>query len=43
MIPNLKKNIQDPNHIVPEYWIRGGESTRNVVRNIDYLKNCSRM
>ena len=41
MIPKLKKNIQDPNHIVPEYWVRGGESTRNVVRNIDYLKNCS--
>ena len=40
MIPCLRNNVQNVSHIVPTHWVRGGESTRSVVRNIDYLKNC---
>ena len=40
LIPCLKDNVQNVSHIVPTHWVRGGESTRTVVRNIDYMKNC---
>jgi len=38
LVPSLEKNVQNIDHIIPTYWIRGGMSTRSVVRNIDYLK-----
>ncbi len=44
MIPKLKEEIQDPNHIIPENskqdWVRGGLPTRQMVRNKDYLRRC---
>jgi len=40
LVPNLAENIQNPEHIIPTYWVRGGMSSRTVVRNIDYLKSC---
>ena len=40
LVPHLAKNIQDPKHIIPEYWVRGGMSSRVVTNNIDYLKSC---
>ncbi len=40
LIPCIKDNIQNTDHIIPEYWVRGGMSTRSVIRNIDYLKSC---
>jgi hypothetical protein len=40
LVPSIADNIQDPKHIIPEYWIRGGMSTRTVVRNVDYMKSC---
>ena len=40
MVSCLKKNIQDPKHLVPEYWVRGGMDTRTIVRNINYMKSC---
>ncbi len=40
LIPCIQKNVQDPQHIIPEYWVRGGMSTRSVIRNIDYIKSC---
>ncbi len=40
MVPSLAENIQNPDHIIPTYWIRGGMSSRSVIRNIDYLKAC---
>ncbi len=40
LLPCIKNNIQNPDHIIPEYWVRGGMSTRSVIRNIDYLKAC---
>jgi hypothetical protein len=40
LVPNLAANIQNPEHIIPTYWVRGGMSSRTVVRNIDYLKSC---
>ena len=43
-IPCLRQNIQNTNHIIPEdsdkYWIRGGQPSRQVIRNKDYLKKC---
>ena len=41
LVPNIANNIQDPSHIIPEYWVRGGMSSRSVHRNINYLKNCA--
>lgn len=42
MIPKLKKEVQDTNHIIPEDskkdWLRGGLPTREMVRNKDYLR-----
>lgn len=40
LVPCLKENVQDTKHLIPEYWVRGGMSTRNIVRNIDYLRTC---
>ena len=44
MIPKLKEEIQDSNHIIPEDskqdWVRGGLPTRQMIRNKDYLRRC---
>jgi len=40
LIPCVKNNIQDPKHIVPTNWVRGGADTRAVIKNIDYRKQC---
>ena len=40
LIPSIEKNVQNVDHIIPTYWVRGGMSSRTVVRNIDYLKSC---
>jgi hypothetical protein len=44
MIPKLKGEVQDPDHIIPEDsrrdWVRGGLPTRQMVRNKDYLRRC---
>ena len=44
MIPCLRQNVQNPKHIIPELsskcWVRGGQDSRQMVRNIDYLKKC---
>jgi len=38
MVPCLAENIQNPVHIIPEYWVRGGESSRSWLQNMDYFK-----
>lgn len=38
LLPCIKDNVQKTEHIIPEYWVRGGMSTRSVIRNMDYLK-----
>ena len=40
LVPSLAENIQNVDHIIPTFWVRGGMSSRTVVRNIDYLKSC---
>ena len=40
LVPNLAENVQNTDHIIPTYWVRGGMSSRTVVRNIDYMKSC---
>jgi len=40
LVPHIAENIQNPKHIIPEYWVRGGMSSRVVTNNIDYLKSC---
>jgi hypothetical protein len=40
LVPSLAENVQNVDHIIPTYWVRGGMSSRTVVRNIDYLKSC---
>lgn len=40
LIPSIEQNVQNVDHIVPTNWVRGGMSSRSVIRNIDYLKSC---
>ena len=39
------KSMQDPNHIIPEDsdsdWVRGGQSSRLIVKDKDYENRCS--
>ena len=45
MIPKLKKEVQNPIHIIPEDskndWVRGGLPTREMIRNKDYFRRYS--
>jgi len=45
LIEKLEKEVQDPNHLIQENvdedWIHGGVPTRQIMRNIDYLKRCN--
>ena len=42
MLSRLEKEVQDPKNIIPEdsmdSWVRGGLPTRQIVRNLDYMK-----
>lgn len=40
LLPEIESQIQNPRHLIPKYWVRGGMDTRVVIRNIDYLKTC---
>ena len=40
LVPCLADNVQNTEHIIPEYWVRGGESSRAHIQNIDYYKLC---
>lgn len=40
LVPTLAENVQNIDHIIPTFWVRGGMSSRSVVRNIDYMKSC---
>ncbi len=42
LIPCIADNIQNTDHIIPDHWVRGGMSTRTVVRNADYLSSLSK-
>jgi len=42
LVPNIAENIQNTDHIIPEYWIRGGMNSRSVHRNINYLRSCGK-
>ncbi len=39
LVPCLKDNM-GAKHQIPEYWVRGGMSSRNSLANIDYYKQC---
>jgi hypothetical protein len=41
LVPHIKSNIQNPNHII-ESWQRGGVDTREYIRNADYLRKIGR-
>ena len=40
----IKESIQNAIHIIPEEndcsWVRGGQPSRQIIRNADYLKKC---
>ena len=44
MVPKLKKEVQNTDHIIPEdsekTWVRVVLPTRQIMRNIDYEKRC---
>ena len=45
LIDKLQKEVQNPDHLIQENvdadWIHGGIPTREIMRNIDYLKRCN--
>lgn len=45
MIDKLHSEVQDTDHIIQENvddnWVRGGLSTRDIMRNVDYNKRCN--
>lgn len=40
LLKSVRDEVQNPVHLIPKYWVRGGMDTRSVIRNIDYLKSC---
>jgi len=44
MVDNLRDQVQNPIHLIPEdnmkSWVRGGLSSRAMVRNFDYVTRC---
>jgi len=40
LVPCLAENVQNPVHIIPDYWVRGGESSRSWLQNTDYFEMC---
>ena len=42
MISKLEKEVQETKNIIPEdsmdVWVRGGLPTRQIVRNLDYMR-----
>jgi hypothetical protein len=40
LVPCLRDNVQNPVHLIPQYWVRGGMDTRAVIRNVDYMIEC---
>ena len=43
-VPCIKRNIQNSVNIIPEdtdnNWVRGGQDSRQLIRNKNYLKQC---
>jgi len=40
LIPEIKREVQNPKHIIETAWVRGGKHTRMTLRNMDYMKSC---
>jgi hypothetical protein len=44
LVPSLQATVQNSKHIIPEEskrdWVRGGMSTRNIIKDIDYFSRC---
>lgn len=40
LVPCLANNVQNTNHIIPKLWVRGGESSRAHIQNVDYYNLC---
>lgn len=40
LIDPIKNEIQNPEHLIPTHWVRGGLATNNIVRNINYEREC---
>lgn len=40
LIYPIKKEIQNIEHIIPTHWVRGGLATNNIIRNINYQREC---
>jgi hypothetical protein len=40
----IKATVQNPKHLIPEdsdeTWVRGGQPSRQIIRNKNYLKKC---
>lgn len=37
LLPNIASEVQNPEHIVPDAWTRGGEDTRASMRTVAYI------
>jgi hypothetical protein len=44
LVPSILATVQNNKHIIPEDskqdWVRGGMSTRNIIKDIDYFSRC---
>ena len=40
LIPEIKREIQNPKNTIETAWVRGGKHTRMTLRNMDYMKSC---
>ena len=37
LLPDLQSEVQNPEHIVPTAWVRGGQDTRTQTRTLSYI------
>lgn len=40
LTPCLAREIQNPDHYIPKFWVRGGMDTRGIIQNLDYSARC---
>ena len=43
-LPCVRQSVQNPKNLIPEdtdrTWVRGGQPSRQIIRNKNYLKKC---
>lgn len=45
LVPHLEFNVTNEKHIIQEVfpgWVRGGNNSRNIIKNVDYSSRCGK-